>query len=941
MKLTTEQTRILNLHRGQHLVLAPPGTGKTELLTQRITTAIANGVDPRKMACLTFTNRAALNMLDRVGNGNRDVFIGNIHSFCNTYLRKNRIIPKTTSLLDEGDAKLLMEDAISLGEEFCLDKLEKQEKQAIKRLMEGLESREKLVQMEYDESVVREEKLQEVRKRGMSGSFLEQLEIFGGLERLIRSVGRVGLPVSFSRLDGVDRLGRLKRLGSLERLRELEAKESQERLEELREMLGWEYSIPLSSSEQLTFNSNVKKRILNFDLDLFNTTESKGMPCGTFERMVKCCEIYEELKKQFNCIDFDDLLTLTYHHLRETSPPPMFDWLQVDEVQDLNPLQWAIIDKITSIQKNHRVFFGDYEQSIFSFMGANLKVLDDVCSKSKMHELQSNFRSPQYLLDVYNKYASENLDPNWQGAPHSLKNEPKEVNSLGFKSVPGSESDEIEWIVKWKLSKEPKNITAILVRTNKFADGFAAAFDRAETKYFKISGFDLFQRALVKDIMAFLTVIINDDDRISWSRILKVYGRVETLVEARRILSAMFDCGMKPIDFVGGGEAATYLDAFLARMEHSRIIVFDTETTGLDTKNDDIIQIAALEIVNGKPGSTFEVFIDTDKDLTGSEKIHKISKKHLEAYGLNRGEALQSFLDFVGDSAILAHNLDYDVNILNANLRRCGLDVLPNNIAAYDSIEIAKRLYPRLPIYKLEYLLDYLNIEGENSHNALDDVKATANLILSFIEPIKAKANSRKDFINEHYVMLSDLNQNLSPLHSALSSKLYENMPIADVIDAIASYMNDRLIYRISENEYHELEKLTKHMNAKCEVDELIVNLKRYIPEYSRYKESDLILGDEKIIIATIHKAKGLEFEDVIVPGCTSEDFPSYYSRRDNKEDEDARLLYVAMTRAKKRLLITSHTKKQLRNRTIIVSPSKFLNPIMNMINENGVRASD
>jgi hypothetical protein len=46
----------------------------------------------------------------------------------------------------------------------------------------------------------------------------------------------------------------------------------------------------------------------------------------------------------------------------------MYNWLQVDEVQDLNPLQWAIINKITDKNLSHRVFFGDYEQSIFSFM---------------------------------------------------------------------------------------------------------------------------------------------------------------------------------------------------------------------------------------------------------------------------------------------------------------------------------------------------------------------------------------------------------------------------------------------------------------------------------------------------------------------------------------------------------------------------------------------
>ena len=87
MNLTNQQQRIVNLETGQHLVLAPPGTGKTELLVQRLSYAIKRGIDQERMICLTFTNRAAKNMLDRVEKevGEHSIFIGNIHSFCNTF----------------------------------------------------------------------------------------------------------------------------------------------------------------------------------------------------------------------------------------------------------------------------------------------------------------------------------------------------------------------------------------------------------------------------------------------------------------------------------------------------------------------------------------------------------------------------------------------------------------------------------------------------------------------------------------------------------------------------------------------------------------------------------------------------------------------------------------------------------------------------------------
>ena len=81
--LSPEQQKIVDLESGQHLVLAPPGTGKTELLVHRIEKAI-NNFPQDEIACLTFTNRAAKNMVDRIKReiGENDVFIGNIHSFC-------------------------------------------------------------------------------------------------------------------------------------------------------------------------------------------------------------------------------------------------------------------------------------------------------------------------------------------------------------------------------------------------------------------------------------------------------------------------------------------------------------------------------------------------------------------------------------------------------------------------------------------------------------------------------------------------------------------------------------------------------------------------------------------------------------------------------------------------------------------------------------------
>jgi len=112
ISLTKNQQSIVDLNKGAHLVLAPPGTGKTELLAERIARASIRGFNQEEMICLTFTNRAAANMQERVERkiGVHKIFIGSLHSWCSQYLFKEKIIPQNVSLLDEEDALLIIDE---------------------------------------------------------------------------------------------------------------------------------------------------------------------------------------------------------------------------------------------------------------------------------------------------------------------------------------------------------------------------------------------------------------------------------------------------------------------------------------------------------------------------------------------------------------------------------------------------------------------------------------------------------------------------------------------------------------------------------------------------------------------------------------------------------------------------------------------------------------
>mgnify|MGYP006413927597 FL=1 len=185
----------------------------------------------------------------------------------------------------------------------------------------------------------------------------------------------------------------------------------------------------------------------------------------------------------------------------------------------------------------------------------------------------------------------------------------------------------------------------------------------------------------------------------------------------------------------------TCLQDFYYTISQKRIVVFDTETTGLDTLNDDIIQIAAIEINKGIVGRDFERFFATDKDLCKTKNIHNISNETLLQKATDKRKGLNDFIYFLSNDALLAHNIKYDFSILNSNLLNEGLKpVKETNNSIFCSLSLTRQLYS-LSSYKLVNILKSLKIKGVNSHDALDDTKATVQLAFVLKEKIE-KLNS-------------------------------------------------------------------------------------------------------------------------------------------------------------------------------------------------------
>lgn len=118
MRMTSSR-KVITLDSGYHLVLAPPGCGKTDILAERVVRALSCGVSLDDMLCLTFTNRAARGMRSRIlerlqASGEMSLFVGNVHRFCSHYLFDNNVVARDTTVIDEQESLSIMA-SISAG----------------------------------------------------------------------------------------------------------------------------------------------------------------------------------------------------------------------------------------------------------------------------------------------------------------------------------------------------------------------------------------------------------------------------------------------------------------------------------------------------------------------------------------------------------------------------------------------------------------------------------------------------------------------------------------------------------------------------------------------------------------------------------------------------------------------------------------------------------
>ena len=862
-----QQRRVIEASGGCHLVLAPPGCGKTAVLAERVVYAWQQGIAFADMACLTFTNRAARGMRERIqarcaelqhadssqshpSDGLDDLFVGNVHRFCLHFLMDGGVVPEHSVVIDTDTSISIIADY--MGE----DELHAQD---------DAKSRQR-----YSQII----NLQHLMYQ-MAHGYPSRLIVHGDMVKpSVMNELCLTFRLPYNR-KGIDQLYR----------------QSDHYRDE---------TAPLSTDARLLL-----------------------------QQLYAACQ-YEHYKQQNDLLDFEDLLLFTYDAMSSHQQSAhQFRWLQIDEVQDLNPLQLAIVDHFCAPDATV-VYLGDAQQAIFSFMGAKtdtLALLHQRCGDDHFYNFFQNYRSPQYLLDIFNRYAHWQLGIDTALLPTTQNQTPRRQGDVMLLEAPTNidEANMVARLVQQLYTQHPGETVAVVVAFNSDADEVSAAL--GSLPHFKISGTDFFATPPVRLLLAHLGVAYMEQNFIAWSHIFSGLNVYASNSAARQAVHAMRQLAISPTDLLLRDEG-TYISAFVQAWEQGDMVIFDTETTGLNVFEDDVVQIAAIRVQQGRVVDRLNLFLATGRPIPAmlGDVANPLVEEYQRHEHLPPGVALEQFVGFARGCTVVGHNVAYDYQIMEHNMQRHAPQLSMaalwpdepadgNRESVFDTLKLARLLHPRLPSYKLRHLLEQLALEGQNSHLADDDIMATLSLAVHCYGQAQSLVGHQLEFLSRHRRMAQRFRMLYADLYRHTHRQLYALPSEAHRQPALVAELQHAYRYLLEQHYIPQLPKLDyiiryveMDMLTSASGTTLAEQLARHYSELCTLKEADLCGSasmPERVFVSTVHKAKGLEFDSVIVYDAVEGKYPSPYAQDAAKANEEARKFYVAISRARRRLIVS------------------------------------
>lgn len=529
---------------GPVLILAGAGTGKTRAITYRIAHLIEQHVPGSAILAVTFTNKAAGQMKERVrdllirrGLAFDDPWIGTFHSFCAWLLR--------------------------------------------------------------------------------------------------REAPRMGLPRDFKIYDADDQTAVVKL--ALERLN---IKDPGERVRGL--------------LERISFAKNHAMTPAQVASDAAKRNDGLGITAS------KVYEAYEKILRKAGALDFDDLLLRAVQVLKEfpearAAWQSRFRYIHVDEYQDTNRVQYDLLRLLVSESRNLCVV-GDEDQSIYRWRGAdvgNILRFDEDYTGARVVRLEQNYRSTQKILDA----AAGVVSNNQRRLGKNLKSTRSSGVNLSFFEARDSKG-EAEYAadrIRILHGDDPAVHIAVLYRTNAQSRAFEEAFRARGMRYRMLGGFSFYQRAEVKDALAYARLAIFPDDDIALLRVINTppRGIGKSTVDSLSALAREHDSSLwvalcKMLDQASSGRAIAPLKDFRALIDNLQRQVATSSPA-------DLMQ----SILAGSGYFDMLTQRDSSEDTARADNLRELVNAMAE--GSERGETLTDFLDH---AALVSDADSYDEQAL-------------------------------------------------------------------------------------------------------------------------------------------------------------------------------------------------------------------------------------------------------------------------------------
>lgn len=576
----------------------------------------------------------------------------------------------------------------------------------------------------------------------------------------------------------------------------------------------------------------------------------------------KAAQVYLELERRLraaNAMDFDDLLVRALELLR-TRPEVLdkyqerFRYISVDEYQDTNHVQYEIANLLAAKYQNLMVV-GDDDQSIYSWRGADITNILDFekdFKNCKTVKLEQNYRSTGHILSAANAVVRHNSQRK-EKRLFTAEGDGEKIQAFQA----SDERDEGRWIAgeieKLHAKGTSYDDIAVFYRTNAQSRILEDMFLRAGVPYKIVGGTRFFDRAEIRDVMAYLKMIVNPADEMSVKRVINTPRRGIGSTSIQKIEQLARDNRCSFFQACEIATAETGMFSAKVRNGLSSFVALVREGRCMDGELKDVVEMIV--------------------DKTGLLRAFR-AEGTMESE--SRAENIQEFLGVAAEFEETHEDIEGTLESLE-ELRAAGVADVPAG-AEPEPVVVsapAPEPGPSAPASSFEVPIGARDAAGTNPLDSLaapalspQDALAAAIAGNAYAAPTELPAGA---------VHADEIERTYGPLTCKALPALMEWLALRSDLDSLAG-------------ETHA------------------------------------------ITMMTIHSAKGLEFPAVFVAGMEEGIFPHVHdfsgSDDPGKLEEERRLAYVAITRARKRLFLTYAATRRTYGSTSANPRSRFLNEI-------------